>query len=343
MPLRRPLRLAFALLIALAIADPASAAKWAGGCPKVKQTLWPLGYGNAKAYTTSRLFEHVGHDVTFYLRDFDVTRTGGGFSTDPDGNTVQVTFTPLFGDPIPLPPFNATGTTHSTLTFKIPDGRDSIGRLLVGYATIAVSRGTYPLFTTKPYRQLILPPMNDVHTLTTAGASVEVYAAIDKGARVWLPLDFNGFGQNGEPLPECPTVLTPVTPFAVEFSLKKGDDQALPYVNFGQLKKNRLYLGDYLVFGLNMYGNKLKTNLDVGPSAGKDVVLCGLNDALQLVVMFGLQNPALGGKSELLDLVRTASPVTIKIENVSLDPEVAEQLQSAEYDSSHLACYPPEP
>ena len=342
MPLRRPLRFVAALLLTLAIADPAGAAKWAGGCPKVKQKLWTVGHGNVTAYTISKLFEHVGHDVTFYLRDFDVTRTGG-FSTDPDGNTVQVTFTPLFADPIPLPPFTATGTTHSTLTFKIPDSRDSIGRLLVGYATIAVSRGTYPLFETKRYRQLILPPMNDVHALTTAGTSVEVYAVIDKGARVWLPLDFNGFGQNGEPLPACPTVLTPVTPFAVDFSLKKGDDQALPYVNFGQLKKNRIFLGDYLVFGLNMYGNKLQTNLDVSPSAGKEVVLCGLNDALQLVIMFQLQNPALGSNSELLDLVRDASPLTIKIENVSLDPEVAERLQSAAYDSSHLACYPPEP
>jgi hypothetical protein len=327
-----------ALVIALAIADPAAAAKWAGGCPRVKQKLSVVGRGTGgTAYAISRLFEHVGHDVTFYLKDADVARAGG-FSTDPGGNTVEVTFTPIGGDPIALPPIAVTATTHSTLTFTFPDSRASIGRLLVGYATVAVKRGTVPLFEAN--RQLILPPMNDVHALTTQGASVEVLAAMDKGARVWLPLDFNGFGQNGEGLPECPTVLTPVTAFAVDFSLKKGDDQALPYVNFGQLKKNRIFLGDYLLFGLNMYGNKLQTKLDVSPSAGKDVVLCGLNDALQLVVMFQLQNPALGDNSTLLALVRDASPITVKIENVSLDPDVAARLQKADYDSAHLPCYP---
>lgn len=332
------LRTVVALVMALAIADPAAAAKWAGGCPRVRQKLWAVGRGTGgTAYAISRLFEHVGHDVTFYLRDTDVARSGG-FSTDPGGNTVQVTFTPLFGDPIPLPPIAVTGTTHSTLTFTVPDSRASIGRLLVGYAEIAVSRGNVPLFVAD--RQLILPPMNDVHALTTAGASVEVLAALDKGARVWLPLDFNGFGQNGDPLPECPTTLTPVTAFAVDFSLKKGDEQALPYVNFGQLKKNRLFLGDYLLFGLDMYGNKLQTKLDVSPSAGKEVVLCGKNDALQLVLMFALQNPALGDKSELLALVRDASPITVKIENVSLDPDVAARLERAEYDSAQLPCYP---
>jgi hypothetical protein len=212
---------------------------------------------------------------------------------------------------------------------------------VVGPATITVKRGENLLFNA--YRQLILPPMQDVQTLVTQGTSVEVLAALDPKGAVWIPLDFNGYGQNGESLPQCPTLLTPVTAFAVDFSLKKGDDEALPYLSFGQLKKNRIFLGDYLVFGLNMYGNKLATALDVTPAGGNEVVLCALNDALQLVLMFQLQNPALGDRSTLLDVVRDGSPIKVKMENVSLDPQVADRLERATYDSNHLPCYPAEP
>jgi hypothetical protein len=330
------------LVIGIAgITDPAPAAKWAGGCPKVKQTLAKVGRGPAGApYAISKLYEHVGHEMTFYLKDFYVNRYGG-FSTDPGGNTVQFTFTPIGGDPIALPPFAVTATTPSTLTFTVPDSRPSIGRLVVGPATITVKRGTTPLF--EAFRQLILPPMNDVQTLVAQGASVEALAAIDRKGAVWIPLDFNGYGQNGESLPQCPTLLTPVTAFAVDFSLKKGDGEALPYLSFGHLKKNRIFLGDYVVFGLNMYGNRLQTALDVTPAGGNEVVLCALNDALQLVLMFQLQNPALGDRSSLLEIVRDGSPIKVKMENVSLDPDVADRLEHAPYDSNHLPCYPAEP
>jgi hypothetical protein len=329
-----------ALLLTTFLAGPASAAKWAGGCPKVVQRLVRVGTGYAGPYAISRYFEHVGHDLTFYLKDTDVTRTGG-FSTAPGGNTLQVTFTPFLGTPIALPPVQVTATTSSTLTITVPDSRPIIGRLLVGPARFKVTRGTTVLF--EAYTQLILPPMNDVQALMTAGTDVEVLATLQKGSRLWIPLDFNGFGTGGEALPACPTELTPVTPFAVDFNMRKGDDQAFPYISLGELKKNRLYLGDYLMFGLNMYGNKLQTKLDVRPGKERSIVLCGLNDALQLVVMFGLKNKALGSKSELVDRVRDGSPVTVKIENISLDPDILDALQQADYDSAHLKCYPEEP
>jgi hypothetical protein len=336
-----PTRLLLTLLLAFLVADPAAAAKWAGGCPRVKQKLAKVGRGSGGLpYAISKLYEHVGHEMTFYLKDTHVERYGG-FSTEPGGNTVQFTFTPIDGDPIALPPFAVTATTPSTLTFTVPDSRPIIGRLLAGPATITVKRGDFHLFDA--FRQLILPPMNDVQTLVTQGASVEALAAMDAKGQVWIPLDFNGYGQNGESLPQCPTLLTPVTAFAVDFSLRKGDDEALPYVSFGQLKRNRVFLGDYVVFGLNMYGNKLMTTLDVTPATGNEVVLCALNDALQLVVMFQLQNPALGDRSSLLEIARDGSPIKVKMENVSLDPAVAAKLESAPYDSSHLPCYPAEP
>ena len=331
--------LALAVALLMGLTDPAAAAKWEGGCPKVKQKLAKVGRGHyGTPYALSRLFEHVGHETTFYLREKDVERYGG-FSIEPGGNSVQFTFTPIDGDPIALPPVAVTATTPSTLTFTVPDSRPIIGRLLAGPARITVKRGELVLF--EAWRQLILPPMNDVKDLVTDGYYVDVFAAMDKGARLYIPVDFIGFGQGSEGLPACPTPLTPVTPFAVDFSLKKGD--VLPYIPFGHLKKNRVFLGDYVVFGLNMYGNKLPTVLDVSPSGGKEVVLCGLNDALQLVLMFQLSNPALGDKSSLLELARDGSPLVVKMHNVSLVPEVAERLANAVYDSNHLACYPPAP
>lgn len=332
------LRSVLALVIALALVAPAEAAKWAGGCPKVKQRLAKVGRGaGGTPYAISPLFEHVGHEVTFYLKDTHVERYGG-FSTEPGGNTVQFTFTPIEGEPIALPPVAVTATTPSTLTFTVPDSRPIIGRMLAGPATITVKRGDVWLFDA--FRQLILPPMNDVQGLAADGYHVEAYATMDRHARLYIPLDFNGYGQGGEQLPECPTPLTPVTAFAVDFSLKKGYDEALPYLSFGHLKKNRIYLGDYVVFGLNMYGNKLSSPLDVTPAGGNAVVLCALNDALQLVLMFELQNPALGDKSELLQIVRDGSPIQVKIENVSLEPYVAERLAEAEQDSAGLPCLP---
>jgi hypothetical protein len=202
---------------------------------------------------------------------------------------------------------------------------------------MVVKRGTQPMFVVN--RLVILPPMNDVRALVNDGYEVEVLGALDKGARLWVPLAFHGFGM-GESPPECPTVLTPITAFAVEFSLKKGDDQALPYISFGNLKKNRLFFGDYLLFGENMYGNKLVSKLDVDPRAQKSIIMCTRNDALELVVMVGLQNPALGDKSELLPIVSQGSPVNVKIENISLDPDMAAILPSVTQDATRLPCYP---
>ena len=335
------MRCLVALAITLMLADPAAAAKWAGGCPKVKQKLSAIGKGPAgQVRGISRYYEHVGHEVTHYLKDKWVERYGG-FSTEPGGNTVEMIFTPIDGDPIALPPFAVTATTPSTLTFTIPDSTPIIGRPLAGPATIRVKRGEQHLYDA--FRQVILPPMNDVHALVQQGTAIEVLATMDRTGRVWVPLDFNGYGQGGEQLPECPTELTPVTPFAVDFSLKNGDDQALPYLNFGNLKKNAVFLGDYVVFGLNMYGNKLLAALDVTPATGKEFVVCAKNDALQLVIRFEPASAALSNNSLLIEQARDGSPLVVKIENVSLDPEVAEHLAAATYDSGHLPCYPVEP
>src|SRR5262249_24878684 len=220
--------------------------------------------------------------------------------------TLEVTFKPFTYPPkpeppqIPLPPIPVTATSPTTLTVVVPDTRPILGRLVVGYASFVLKQGTATVFETRNI--FILPPMNDVAALTAQGSDVEMLAAMDHSAHLWIPLGFEGFG-TGESLPECPTTLTPVTPFAVDFDFNKGDDQAFPYVSFGSLKQQRLFLGDYLLFGKYMYGNKLKTRLDVSPLAQKGVVVCSKNDALQIIMFVALKNPALGKKSSLLPLV----------------------------------------
>src|SRR5262249_18995646 len=145
---------------------------------------------------------------------------------------------------IPLPPIPVTATSPTTLTVVVPDTRPILGRLVVGYASFVLKQGTATVLESRR-DILILPPMNDVASLTAQGSDVEILAAMDHSAHLWIPLGFEGFG-TGESLPACPTVLTPVTPFAVDFDLKKGDDQAFPYVSFGTLKRHKLFLGDYL-------------------------------------------------------------------------------------------------
>ena len=327
-----------ALVLAIVLAMPASAAKWEGGCPPVKSKLARVGrrIDGPTPYSFSRIFEHVGHEFTIQLpKTYEVEKLGG-FSTEPDGNTLEVTFTPPQRAPtISLPPIPVTATSPTTLTIVIPDSRPLVGRLLVGNARLVVNRGTTELF--EIYKMVILPPMNDVRALATQGYEAELLAAVDRRGSIWIPLGFSGFGGEGESLPACPTELTPVTAFAVDLSLKKDDDLALPYVSFGTLKKNVLYLGDYLLFGENMYGNPLSTKLDVSPLAGHGIVLCALNDAIQLVVMFRLKNPALGKKSVLLPLVTDGSPVTVKLENISA--EVAPVLERVQSDAISSSCY----
>src|SRR5262245_23950672 len=78
------IRWLLALVLLITAAAPASAAKWAGGCPKVKSKLSFAGHGYyGTPWVRSRLYEHVGHEMSFFLKETDVAKWGG-FSTDPD-------------------------------------------------------------------------------------------------------------------------------------------------------------------------------------------------------------------------------------------------------------------
>jgi hypothetical protein len=332
MTFRRSTPLALLVLL-LAGSPPVGAAKWTAGCPfkQAKFKTMPVGK-ETRTRAISRYYEHVGHAVTYYAYPGTAP-----FSTEPDGNTVEVTFTPLGGGPeIPLPPFTATATTPDAITIVIPDSRPVLGRLLVGPARIRILRDGQVVGDA--IRQVILPPMNDVHALATGGTDVEALGALDRRNLLWIPLTFNGFGSVTPP--ECPAEMTPIVPFALDFTLHKGDGQAIPHTSFGDLKKNKLFFGDFVLLGVNLYGQKLRDKLDPRPLHGRAVLLCALNDTLEIVVMIPLGKDADGPSSEIIPIVQDGSPVPVKMRNVTADPDVATFLAGATADSLRLPCDP---
>lgn len=332
---RRSLLIGTTCLALALIASPVWAAKWTKGCPRISSRLHKVGKGSfGHPYAGSRFFEHVGHPVTYQLKANDVVRHGG-FSTEPDGNTVEVIFTPLEGEPIALPPFPVTAVSSSALTFVIPDSRPILGRLVVGPARIVVRRGTTVMFEAN--RQVILPPMNDIQALAGAGGEVEVLAAMDPRGRVWIPIDFSGFG-SGPVLPECPAPMTPMVAFGIDLALKKKDGQVIPHASIRDLGKNRLFLGDFAFSDLNLYGYKLPARLSMKRLPGTGFSLCAANDTFQLVFMVPLGREATRPGSDVLPVVSDGSPLVVRLRNISADPVVAPVLSTLTEDDLGLPC-----
>jgi hypothetical protein len=324
-----------ALTVALSLhVASAHAAKWGMGCTEPHPKLYKVA---GLARTTS-IFVHVGHDVTLKLANALVKKTGG-FSLDPDAITIELSFTPRDGDPIVLPPFTATAVSPDTVHFPAPDTRPLLGRLVVGPLAMVVKSGdTIIVDNPRGRYPILLPPMNDVHALTTQGSEVEVLAAADASLkRIWIPLTFGGFGP-GMPMPSCPAEMSPLVAFAADFSLKKGADQIIPHLSFTSLKKTRLYLGDFNLFGDNLYGQRIKGTLNLDRTKGKAMVLCNMNDTLDLVMMLRLKTGAGREKSHIAPIVRDGSPVVLKLRNISADPDIALALSGIQKDSFGAPC-----
>lgn len=329
---RSPRLAAFGCLaLVLGSAGSALAAKWVTGCPEARVRLIHGGRGGG-VYTSS-YFAHVGHEVTYHLKESQVVREGG-FSIEPGGNTVEVTFTPHEGDPIPLPPFDVTGVSSATLSFVLPNTQPLLGRLVVGPMQVVIRRGGTVVAEAR--RPVALPPMNDVHALASEGGEIEVLAAMDGTAAIWIPLSFGGFGP-GPFMPECPAEMTPITALAADFSFR-GPDPAIPYAKFRNLKSSQLFLGDFVLGGVNLYGKKLGTLLNVKRLPGGSIALCALNDTLELILRVPLRKVADNPGSDLIPLVRDGSPLVVKLRNVSADPDVAPALSALRKDSFGTPC-----
>jgi hypothetical protein len=317
-------------VLTLVAASPVSAAKWAQGCT-LKQKFWKAGSGGV--FTQSK-FVHIGHDIVYRVKTVRGVPWHGGFSTAPDGNTVQITFYPVNGDPIPLPPFTVTAVDATTLRFPAPDTRPLLGgRMVVGPMVIQVTSANGFEFRGK--RPTILPPMNDVSNLAQQGSNAVAYGAPDFAEDVWVPLTFSTFGTTW-PL-SCPVEMTPVLAFAVDFVLDKGPDGLLPHASFATLKKTKIWLGDVELDGTNFYGTILKTPLNLVQLRRGAFTLCGLNDTVQVVLQIKLKA---GASKEKSHLPSDGSPVPLKFRNISTDTDVSDVLPTLTEDSFMQPCPP---
>jgi hypothetical protein len=333
---RTPRAAALGLLIALAVvaALPAAgwAIKWPSGCPASRSKLISAG----GRMFVSAPFVHPGHEIGFFLGEADAARRG--FSIEPDGNRVEIVFRPLGGAPIALPAFRATAVSPSALYFDFPDTRVAIGRVVTGPMDITIrSAGS----VRRARRPIALPPANDVVTMLEDGSDASVLGAVDAARRLWIPLEFSGLGP-GMPMPTCPVELTQKTAFAIKLvpTLIDSDD-VIPHASYTNMRKGKLFFGDFLLNGVNVYGEDTRAALEVREFERGAAIICGMNDALSLVLMIRLKESALGPRSRVLPVVQDGSPLPIELANISGEPVVASKLRTVTHDSFGNRCAAP--
>lgn len=271
-------------LVAALLLQPASVmgAKWPH-CPSADLLrLVPSRIGAAQAP-----FVHPGHELGIFLTDGDVAASGG-FSIEPGGNTIEITFASLFGDPVSLPAFAVAAVSPATLYFDFPDARTIVGRALAGPVEIRVLTGGRVTAQIDPRHLIALPPPNDVAGIVSGAQQQVALATMDARGSIWVPVRFAGFGRSDMPMPGCESEYTPVTALTVGVSVRVQPD-AVPdpvfsYAPFRAIDKVDLFLGDFVVANRNYYGMRWGR---VGVSRiprGWGMRICGVNDAVDLVL-----------------------------------------------------------
>jgi hypothetical protein len=323
--------LVLAALALLASPPPVGAIKWPSGCPTSRGKMLHAG---GRLYVAAP-FVHPGHELGFFLDQRDVRR-GRGFSLEPDGNTVEIAFRPLTGGLIRLPAFRVTAASADALYFPFPDTQSALGRIVAGPVDITIRSAKR---VRRARRVVALPPGNDVLALLESGVDATALATVDEARQLWIPLEFAGMGP-GMPMPMCPVELTQKTAFAVRLVPDEIDvDDILPHASYTNLRKAKLYFGDFLLNGINVYGEDTGSTLDVR-ELGRAAIVCGLNDALSLVLMVRLNESALGPTSRILPVVKDGKPLPLALANVSGEPAIASQLANATEDSFGNRCAP---
>jgi hypothetical protein len=265
-----------ALLVAAAAAH---AAKWRH-CPS------ELGYYGSRIGGLAAPFAHPGHDLGIFLTAREVRDTGG-FSTEPDGNTVQITFASLWGDPIALPPLTTAAVSPDTLFFEFPDTRVTHGRPLAGPVAIQVITGGQLTADILPRHLVGLPPKTDVGSLVAGGPTQPALGTMDTRGSIWIPVEFSAFGTMPKTM-MCPGTFIPLTAFAVGVTVRSTPSFVVgappTYPPFRALKKVELFLGDFVSNGLNFYGNRVGDLPVFRIPRGWGIKVCGANDAVDLVM-----------------------------------------------------------
>jgi hypothetical protein len=280
---RRGARVLGALALAvplLAAAIPAHGAKWRH-CPT------DLGWYPSRIGALSAPFIHPGRELGIFLTERE-QRESGGFSTEPDGNTVRITFASLWGSPIELPLLTAAAVSPGTLYVTFPDTRATFGRPLAGPVAVQVTTGGVLTADILPRNLVGLPPPTDVGKLVSAGLEQAALGTMDARGAIWIPVEFSAYGTMEKPMPMCPGVFIPLTAFAVGVTVRATPSFVLgaapSYPPFRALRKVDLFLGDFYVGGTNFYGMKVGNLPVFRIPRGWGIKVCGANDAVDLVM-----------------------------------------------------------
>jgi hypothetical protein len=329
---RLPLRALLVATACVAVGAPALAAKWRQ-CPS-QIHLYP-----SKTGAMSSPFAHPGHEVGIFLSRREVA-VSGGFSTEPDGNTVTVTLDSLFGDPVVLPPISVAAVTPSTLYFAFPDTRQVVGRLLAGPAGIVVTTGTTTTAEILSRHFVALPPATSVGALVAGEIQQGAQATMDAHGSIWIPVEFSAYGVMTKPMMMCPGQFVPLTAFTVGVTVRSSPvltDGPPTYPPLRALKKMDVFLGDFVIDGNDYYG------LGVGHATvnpiprGWGIRVCGINDAVDIVLRARGSSRWAQPWSDFNAWMPNSQPLQIALTDMSADTNL-ENITAGDVDAFGEEC-----
>jgi hypothetical protein len=320
-----------ALTAVLLLADVAYGFKW-HECPTPPVPLNPSRLG-----ATQAPFIHPGHELRIVLNAAQIAASGG-FSLEPDGNRVEITFASLFGEPVVLAPRRVTAVSAGVLEIGFPDTAAEVGRGLAGPVGVRVAAGDRLVAEIASKDLVALPPANDVtEMLLGSGAPQVVLAALSARGDLWLPVRFSGEPMEGMPGCEGNFVLpTPVTVGAATTQdvLTRGTDP------LRRLRRVQGYLGDMVINGTDFYGMYYREKITLLHLAGTlGVSICRLNDAADLVLRVkGSRAWARSRRSPMRQAIEGSRPLVLRLRAGDLVP--ARTTRDGPLDSFGNACTP---
>lgn len=322
---RRSLSLLLGVCTLAAPYRQAWAFKWRA-CPVPPLPVYPSALG-----ATSAPFIHPGHLLTLVLNQ-DEVETTGGFSLQPDGNRVAVTFASLFGVPVPLPHFAVTANSPSALTFSFPDTQQETGRILSGPVAVRIFARRQLVADIRASDLVALPPATDVTDLLLGDDPEQVVlVALGADGDLWVPARFHGAPKS---MPTCPGNFIMPMPLQVAGAAVAG---GLPsaYNPLAHICGVVGYLGDVVVNDIDFYGMLYPQRINLVHVAGTlGVSICRLNDAMDLVLrIHGTEAWAQSPVSPFASVAADAAPIPIQLIAERVSPgsgkEEAQDDQSA--------------
>lgn len=327
--LRRAGALALSLAALLA-GDAALAFKW-HDCPSPPVPLNPSRLG-----ATQSPFIHPGHELRIFLNAAQVAASGG-FSLEPDGNAVDVTYQSLFGEPVALARRHAIAVGPSVLSLTFPDAAAEIGRDLAGPVEVIVHVGDR-LVARIDARDLVgLPPARDVGDLLLGeGRVARVAATLSSRGDLWIPARFEG--GPGMEMPGCDGNFIMPEPISIAGATTRG---VLPngIDPLDRIRTMQGYLGDMTINGTSFYGLLYPEKIRLVHLPGTlGVSVCRKNDASDLVLrMRGSRAWARSRRSPLRAAIADSAPLEIQLRGAAPVPARSDA-RGGTYDSFGNAC-----